>query len=515
MGVTNWLVLFLTHPNEFRTLLQFYLYHEQKRDIQATQEHPTSGWDRASMRRCWEFLDQTSRSFAAVIKELDGDLARTICLFYLVLRGLDTIEDDMTIPDEVKQPILRSFHKHTVTPGWTFDGCGPKEKDRQVLVEYNIIVDELNLLLPEYREVIIDITHKMANGMADYAHKAATTGSIYLSTISEYDLYCHYVAGLVGEGLSRIFSASKKEAPWLGSQLELSNSMGLLLQKTNIIRDFREDTDQHRHFWPKEIWGRKEFGFEEMNEMYRDGAEERALWVSTAMIVDALRHATDALDYLRLLKNQSVFNFCAIPAAMAIATLELCFMNPKMFQMNIKIRKAEAAKLIMRSTNPREVAVIFREYTRKIHRKAVISDPNFLELSVTCGKIEQWCEHHFPSFVQLVERKAGSHPAAPTSNELSLNPYDLRSKIVQRHQLLDAAEEKKQMAERFNARVAARGGVVGAGAGGGAVGEGAGLLGTSADFWEFVTWIGGALFLILGLSGGIIWAVLKFSEEFE
>jgi len=35
-------------------------------------------------------------------------------------------------------------------------------------------------------------------GMGDYAHKAATTGSIYLSTISEYDLYCHCVAGLVG-----------------------------------------------------------------------------------------------------------------------------------------------------------------------------------------------------------------------------------------------------------------------------------------------------------------------------
>ena len=84
----------------------------------------------------------------------------------------------------------------------------------------------------------------MATGMADYAHKAATTGTIYLETISEYDLYCHYVAGLVGEGLSGIFSASGKEAPWLKDQLELSNSMGLLLQKTNIIRDYREDTDK-------------------------------------------------------------------------------------------------------------------------------------------------------------------------------------------------------------------------------------------------------------------------------
>ena len=53
----------------------------------------------------------------------------------------------------------------------------------------------------------------MDTSMADYAHKAHTTGFIYLSTISEYDLYCHYVPGLVGEGLFRIFSASIRKAP--------------------------------------------------------------------------------------------------------------------------------------------------------------------------------------------------------------------------------------------------------------------------------------------------------------
>jgi len=76
--ITQMLGLLLTHPLEFRTLVQFQLYHTAKRDITSQQEHPTSGWDRASMRRCWEFLDDTSRSFAAVIKELDGDLARTV-----------------------------------------------------------------------------------------------------------------------------------------------------------------------------------------------------------------------------------------------------------------------------------------------------------------------------------------------------------------------------------------------------------------------------------------------------
>ena len=72
------LILALTHPMEFWTLVQFWMYHKQKRDISAQHEHVTSGWDRESMRRCWAFLDLTSRSFSTIIKELDGDLARTV-----------------------------------------------------------------------------------------------------------------------------------------------------------------------------------------------------------------------------------------------------------------------------------------------------------------------------------------------------------------------------------------------------------------------------------------------------
>lgn len=285
------------------------------------------------------------------------------------------MEDDMTLPDEIKQPLLRKFHELTVQPGWTFTESGPNEKDRQLLVEYDNVITEVNLLdgryvfvnCPikcashyqhslcvhyRYREIIIDICQKMEGGMADYAHKAATTGSIYLEKIEDYDLYCHYVAGLVGEGLTRIWSASGREAVWLGEQLELSNAMGTMLQKTNIIRDFREDVDEKRFFWPRQIWGRELYGkvcgkpaFKEMTDMYAAGNEKQALWALSGMVVNDLGNAIDSLDYLRLLQNQKVFNFCAIPQTMAMATLALCFMNYDMFHKHIKIRKAEAASV--------------------------------------------------------------------------------------------------------------------------------------------------------------------------
>ena len=65
--------------------------------------------------------------------------------------------------------------------------------------------------------------------------------------------YCHYVAGLVGIGLSRLFSASGLESEEVGVDQRLANSMGLFLQKTNIIRDYLEDMQEGRHFWPKEV----------------------------------------------------------------------------------------------------------------------------------------------------------------------------------------------------------------------------------------------------------------------
>ena len=79
--------------------------------------------------------------------------------------------------------------------------------------------------------------------------------SPHLSSGPHSHQYCHYVAGLVGIGLSQLFSASGLESEVVGRDQRLSNSMGLFLQKTNIIRDYLEDTLQGREFWPREVMG--------------------------------------------------------------------------------------------------------------------------------------------------------------------------------------------------------------------------------------------------------------------
>lgn len=46
---------------------------------------------------CYAVLTKVSRSFAVVIQQLPDEMKDAIMIFYLVLRGLDSVEDDMTV----------------------------------------------------------------------------------------------------------------------------------------------------------------------------------------------------------------------------------------------------------------------------------------------------------------------------------------------------------------------------------------------------------------------------------
>lgn len=342
------------------------------------------GEEPETQRICFEFLDKTSRSFSAVIQELHPELLVPICVFYLTLRGLDTVEDDTSIALETKEPLLRGFKDVLDKDGWSFDGNRPEEKDRELLVQFHNVITEFKKMKPAYQAIIKDITDKMGNGMADYCRKAALDDAS-VKTVDEYDTYCYYVAGLVGEGLTRLFVESEFGNPALLQRPRLHRSMGLFLQKTNIIRDIREDNDDGRRFWPKEIWSKHVGDFD---DLFKPEHREAALNCSSEMVLNALEHVEECLFYLAGLREQSVFNFCAIPQAMAIATLELCFRNEAIFQRNIKITKGDACRMMMESTqNLYVLGGTFRRYARRIHKKNTPKDPNFLKISIACGQV--------------------------------------------------------------------------------------------------------------------------------
>lgn len=382
MGKLAQLVL---HPLELRAAIQFkfFTYPAFPRNIST---------ESATLIRCNELLDITSRSFAMVIRELNPGLRVAIMVFYLVLRALDTVEDDMSIPLEIKVPILKTFHEKLDTHDWTFDGNDPKEKDRCVLVEFDVILAEYHQLRPVYQEVIKDITKQMGEGMAESVLRETSLEGV--PTVEDYDKYCYYVAGLVGVGLTRLFVALRfaNDKIGLDENFHLTNSMGLFLQKANIIRDFREDLDDGRSFWPKEIWGKyaKEF-----KDFTLPENEPKALECVSEMVLNTLSHVKDVLIYLSLVEETSAYQFCVIPQVMAIANSEMCFQNPRIFHEHIKLRKGQTCDLILRSRTYKGCIDIFREYIRKIHHKCPVEDVNYLKIGIKCGELEQFIESLF------------------------------------------------------------------------------------------------------------------------
>ncbi|KAF7896933.1 uncharacterized protein EAF01_009336 [Botrytis porri] len=387
MGLVKNLLYFSIHPNQLRAILQWKLWHDPVH-IRDPSKEPQS------LKDCFKYLEMTSRSFSSVIQELNPELLVPVALFYLILRGLDTVEDDMTIPLGKKEPLLRTFDEIIEKDGWTFNENGPNEKDRELLVHFDSIITEFKKCKPAYQSIIKDITKKMGNGMADYVNNAEHNIN-GIDTVKDYELYCHYVAGLVGDGLTRLFVEAKLANPALLGKPELSEAMGQFLQKTNIIRDIREDFDDKRRFWPKEIWSKH---VDEFDDLFEPKNRQIALNCSSEMVLNSLRHANECLFYMAGIKDQSVFNFVAIPQAMAIATLELVFQNPAVFEKNVKITKGDACQLMMESSqNLRTVCDIFKRYARRINKKNSPKDPNFLKISIACGKIEQFIESIFPS----------------------------------------------------------------------------------------------------------------------
>ncbi|KVI04147.1 Squalene/phytoene synthase [Cynara cardunculus var. scolymus] len=262
MGSLQGLQAMLKHPDDIYPLLKLKMAAKQ-----AEKQIPTSPhWG-----FCYTMLHKVSRSFALVIQQLGSELRDAVCIFYLVLRALDTVGGTKEY-----KILMDQFH-HVSTAFLELNGS--------------------------YQEAIEDITMKMGAGMAKFICKE-------VETVDDYEEYCHYVAGHVGLGLSKLFHASGKETLLPDS---ISNSMGIFLQKTNIIRDYLEDINEipkARMYWPQEIWGKY---VNKLEDLKYEKNSEKAVQCLNDMVTNALAHIEDSLKYLSELHDPAIFKFCAIP----------------------------------------------------------------------------------------------------------------------------------------------------------------------------------------------------------
>lgn len=382
----------LSHIDEVFAAIYFLKIKPLKSNLDT--KYIRESFDPDDLAFCDEILVKVSRSFAAVIRQLPSTMLVDILIFYLVLRALDTIEDDTTAfpSQDVKVNHLLNFHKTALgDPTWTMDGVGEGDEKR-LLQNFDKCHRVYAKLGDKSRRVIADISQRMATGMAEFVGKDLGQGT---TDVDQYNRYCHFVAGLVGEGLSRLFAASGLEKPSFAGELFLSDQMGLFLQKTNIIRDYLEDYVDHRAFWPQTIWKK----YAKTGELgYFTRQEDAEVWQKSQqclneLVTDALELVPDCLAYMSKLHCQEIFRFCAIPQVMAIATLDKCYANNKVFTGVVKIRKGTSCKLLLKTNTLDEVHDTFFQFSKAILMKANANkakgfvDPSYSRTIKACETI--------------------------------------------------------------------------------------------------------------------------------
>ncbi|KAK9915479.1 hypothetical protein WJX75_009807 [Coccomyxa subellipsoidea] len=367
----------LEHPDELIPLVQMAFAAKRAKVLPKDK----------SLAFCYDMLNRVSRSFAVVIQSLPAELRDAVCLFYLVLRALDTVEDDMAVSVDVKVPLLRVFHEKIYDRSWKMScGYGPYV---DLMQQYPLVTDAFLRLKPMYQTVIADITRRMGEGMAEFIEKEVVT-------VKDYDLYCHYVAGLVGIGLSQLFASSKLESEEFAEMEDLANHMGLFLQKTNIIRDYLEDINEEpapRMFWPKEVWGRYARKLDEFKAPENAAA---ALGCLNELVTDALRHAPQSLAYMAKLRDRDVFRFCAIPQVMAIGTLAMCYNNHGVFTGVVKMRRGETAKYVQQLGSMSDLYLAFGRFAASLAAQSselITCDKNAKLTLRRAGEIQTICEN--------------------------------------------------------------------------------------------------------------------------
>lgn len=288
-----------------------------------------------------------------------------------MLRALDTVEDDTKFDIERKVPILLNFYQYLDDETFLLTDCGEKHY-KDLLLNWSKVVAVYKSLDAKYQHVIKYTTKAMGEGMAEFINTKN------VDTTRDYNHYCYYVAGLVGIGLSDMFVQYGESDVLMDRQIQdihdtISNQMGLFLQKTNILRDYHEDILEDRIFWPKDVWSKYA---DRLEDFQKEEHIPKGVQCLNELITESLDQIPHCIRYMELLKDRQIFNFCAIPQVMAVATMAEIYNNPNVFRGVVKIRKGTAAQLIMNTKNITEVKKTFFHFLSKMENKIDNKDPN-------------------------------------------------------------------------------------------------------------------------------------------
>ncbi|MFT3698034.1 MAG: squalene/phytoene synthase family protein [Kofleriaceae bacterium] len=266
-------------------------------------------------------LDRVSRSFALCIPQLQAPFREQVALAYLLLRVLDTVEDaPFTDKHEQSEQFerLRGMLVARPTPDeiQLFATHFPilNDAERSLVDDTAALFEDAWSLDPSVRLAMFSAIDRMAEGMAAYTRRPTP---LHMVDVEDVTRYCCFVAGLVGEMLTRLWKVQHEGEP--APTMALAYQFGVFLQKVNILKDQQEDEAVGRFFVP----------------------DRQALLASLRI------HAQGALQYIQALPptDRGYRIFCAWSLMMGASTISSLDVRTSRRDETVKIlqRTAEAA----------------------------------------------------------------------------------------------------------------------------------------------------------------------------
>ncbi|XP_035700709.1 squalene synthase 8-like [Folsomia candida] len=166
-----------------------------------------------------------------------------LALLHLVLRALDTVEDDISKSVETRVADLSKFHLVLQDPVKNQLSClyGMTDKERDLMTNMPTLHKVFSTLDVTTRQIIIKVTTSMATGMIKYL------GNAQIDTFQDLEEYCFYVCGVLQRGFWEYGIAEGMEEGSvhpIGPRGPFDNpfATAMLVQEVHILSSFLEDT---------------------------------------------------------------------------------------------------------------------------------------------------------------------------------------------------------------------------------------------------------------------------------
>lgn len=272
-------------------------------------------------------LAAVSRTFALTIPQLPGTLRRVVANAYLLCRIVDTIEDEPGLSGARKNYFCQQFLR-------ALNGAKNVERfsrqlsaalssqtpaaEHELIRQVPRVIQITRSFAESQREALQHCVGTMAKGMAQFQLRDEKHG---LQSLDDLDQYCYYVAGVVGQMLTRLFCFHSPEiAKNHDALMGFAISFGQGLQMTNILKDVWEDYQIGACWLPREIFAEEGFDLRNLARAQNRREFQRGI---QRLVGIAHGHLRNALEYTLLIPGHEVGirNFCLWAIGLAVLTL--------------------------------------------------------------------------------------------------------------------------------------------------------------------------------------------------